>query len=589
MLVISDRDLAIKVASWLERFSEKGVAEVMQLQLSASAWLTYVSRRPLSECKEDHNLIFKGFAIDYDEKSLYMGAEGFISHLQEQKRPIRGRPLEGCYLSVRWDADSIYVSNDLFALCPILYTTGAAMVAMSDSAYMLAELRRELGLRRDLNENAAIARSWLNAMAGQMLSQDTLVEQIKFLHVGRGLEISLDNRLKVEVVSRNCYEDFSVEGAGYVQGVRLAGQRMASLMKTLSGISPNVARLSISGGMDSRVCLAAALCSEVGKEQAVFSCTNTNQGHARDYMIVESLSKKFGFPLGLRGDGANDKGMFQRVKDDLGLWFLSNAGIYDYMKFNSVVRIRGGAFSITGHGAEIVKGNYGWRPIRVIADKIKEREVSAAFKAQCQAGLVAMGIDGDDKYGSEWHYLGFRNAVHSGRFVPSTMTGFRPIMNRDLVALGRSSANEWPTPAKNGQSLISDLLVYLSPELAAHPFDNPHKNLSESVVADRLKYLGVLHSDELDDYRVLGGFDDVVSGFPRVFQRLLAARGLDHPAKREVVSELIERNWRRLDGAVRDVYTSTYNEATSKVADEGLALSQMRGSVGKILAFELLA
>ncbi|TYT27135.1 hypothetical protein FZO89_13185 [Luteimonas viscosa] len=588
LLVVSEHESASKIHRWLVRHGGQHQAEVMQLQLNEAVWLTYVSKRPASEFNPDQRMIFKGFAIDYENRSLSLGADGFSGYLKKAGSHTSQRPLEGCYLSVRWDEDAVHVSNDLFSLCPVLYTTGKAMVAVADSSMMLAELRRELGLPRELDQEAAIARSWQNAMAGQMLSQDTVVAQIKYLQVGAGLRVPL-TEIEAKITRRSCYEDFSTEGATYAEGVRLAGQRMASLMGTISAISSNTARISLSGGMDSRTCLAAALASRAGREQAVFSCTNTNAGHARDFAVVESLREKFGFPAGLRGAGASDKGVFSKVKDELGLWFLSNAGIYDFLKFNPHVRVRGGAFSISGHGAELVKGNYGWRPIQAIAGNIKDPLVSAAFRAQSEGGLAAMGIDADDVYGSEWHYLGFRNAVHSGRFVPSTMMGFRPIMTRDLVALSRSSVNEWPAPSKKGQSLISDLLIYLSPSLAAHPFDDPHKNLADAIVADRSRYLGTLRADDLDEYRVFGTLNDVVNGFPQLFLGVLAARGLAYPADRAILARMVEQNYGNLGGAVRDSYGPAYEAATTKLAREESTFSEMRGDVGKFLAFELLS
>lgn len=589
LLVVSDEKTAVEIVAWVGKYSDISKGELKQLQLGEDRWLTYVSRAPSSECRFEDRVVFKGFAIDYVRESIALGADGFSRYLvANDLKSLRGESLEGCYFSARWDERHVEITNDLFSLCPILYTSGRSFAAVSDSAYVLASLRRALGLKCTLNERSVIARSWGNAMAGQLLSEDTLVDEVKYAHVGTTLRIQTWAGIDLRIERRSVLEDFSLEDDSYAAAVREAAQRIASSLNTLAGISMNVARFAISGGMDSRVCLAAGLMTEAGRQQAVFNCVNTNSAHAKDYRIVKSLSEEFGFPLGLRPPVVDVRKLRQQIPSKLGLWFLSSAGIYDFMYLTPAINTSQGAVSIGGHGAELHKGNYGWRRIRAISATITDKLVAEAFRSQCEDGIAAMGVEPDDVFGSEWHYLGFRNAIHSGRFVTGSMTGFRPLMTRNLVALSRSKMNEWVAPKKGGQSLISDLLICLSPSLAAHPFDDESKNIAEADVQARSQYLGSLSPADLVAYRVFGSFSDIVSGFPQMFSELVSEKHRNHTIERHDLAALVEQNYQKLDGRVREIYAATRDEALTKLADETLALAQMRASIGKLLSFELV-
>ncbi|TYT27134.1 hypothetical protein FZO89_13180 [Luteimonas viscosa] len=589
LLVISSQEAAVATRSWLSRYSSDLDAELMQFEVNEDRWVTYVSRNPVRECRMHDGVIFKGYAIDYARESMALGAEGFAQYLAIHRLGRRsGESIEGCYFSARWTGAQAEIRSDLFAQCPVLYFADSAVAAVSDSMYILANLRRALGLRCSLHERSVIGRSWGNAMAGQMLGEDTLVEEIKFAPVGTSLVVSFSPEIRLAVKRRSVLETFAPESDNYTETVRLSAQRIASSIQTFSGLSGDVARLAVSGGMDSRVCLAAALLSEAGRGQAAFNCMNTSSSHAKDYQVVSSLSGKFGFPLGLRTPPASVPRPGRRVPE-LGLWFLANAGLYDFMYVMPAINTGEGAVSIGGHGAELHKGNYGWRTIRTIANAIPDRLVSDAFLSQCESGIAAMGVRPDDAFGSEWHYLGFRNAIHSGRFVTGTMAGFRPLMTRSLVALSRSSLNEWIAPKKGGQSLISDLLICLSPALASEPFDDEKKNLAASVVAERSSYLGGgLMPDEIVEYRVFGSLAGIVSGCPDVFAALVAERHGANDLDRPVLLRLVQENYGRLSGRVREVYGPTLAEATTKLAADKLSVSQMRASIGKLLSFELV-
>lgn len=561
----------------------------MQLELAPDRWLTYVSRGAASELQAHDSAIFKGYAIDYPGKSVIFGARGFSDYCRNLDAEFDlGESLEGCYFGVRWGAETVDISNDLFSLCPMLYFSSSELVAVSDSTYILAHLRGALGLPCTMDEESAVARSWGNAMAGQMLSEDGFINEIKYAHVGVSLSVRLGDDIQLRVVRRNVREVFCLRERSYVEAVRTSAQRIASVLGSLAEISMNSLSFALSGGTDSRVCLAAAILSRAGREHPIFNCVNTNSSHKRDFEVVSALSQRFGFPLGVRGEVVKPAMARARSAKKLGSWFLSNSGIYDFLYASPAATEKVERLSVGGHGAELHKGNYGWRRIGVIAKTIEQKSVREAFRSQCEKGITAMGLEPDDVFGSEWHYLGFRNAIHSGRFVMSTMAGMRPLMTRDLVALSRSELNELSAPKKGGQSLITDLLICLSPELAAQPFDDPKKDLAISDIQVRSGYLrGPLSSEELDRYKVYGELGSIINGLPRAFVKIVEGSGRNIDLERSSLRQIVEESFARLSPELRNAYGSTFADATAKLGDSALALTQVRTSVGKLLSLGL--
>lgn len=591
LIVIANERRSKEVQMWAESLFAKQ-EEHKIVRLRPGIFMHYFARDAHSDIQDSAGILFKGFAVDYENQAVVFGAAGMRNFSASHTGSPKTEPIEGCHISATWSEAEVTVKNDLFSLCSLLYTAENDFVAMSDSAYVLAAVRRRFGYANRLNGEAALARAWENSMGGQLLSPDTIIDAIKYAPVGTALKINIEHLISLSVIRQPAAKVFELRTDSYAESMRLAGQRMASLMQTLSGVSINAVRLALSGGMDSRVLLAAALLSPSAREQATFNCTNKNPSHATDYAVVSEMSGALGFPLGLRpAETEPATPTTRRINETVGLWNLANAGIYDFLVLPNYVLNSVGAFSVSGHGAELHKGNYGWRPVQAISVNIVEPSVRAAFLSQTEKALSSLGLDHDSPIGSEWHYLAYRNALHAGQVSTTSMVGIRPLMMRDLVALSRSDVNQYPNPRKGRPSMVNDLLIMLSPEAASFRFDVQSKNMSSEYVETRtLELGGRLTADELDTYAIYGDFTTIPHGFPDMFRAIVHEDGRWLKPSRQTIADAVLDGYDRIDDrSLRTVYHPVLKDAMTKLLDDGLAYQQMRGSAGKLMSFNLLS
>lgn len=433
---------------------------------------------------------FTGYAVDYLGRKVLL--EDSLGCLDPAS------PLEGCYVAATRMGDGLVVGNDLFAQLSMLYFEEPDLIAISDSTLLLCEIRRRLNIPCQLDVAVFRARSWLNGMAAQLLSVDTPIEGIKFAVPGQALRISLTPSIRCELSAPTIRDSFPDPNMGYPRAMRSAAINAASLVGALLKFETRGVGLSLSGGFDSRVCLAAARAAtgELGALRI-----GSNAALEDDFRIVTGLSKQFGFAVNQRINGVQTN---VKLNDQLAIWFLTCAGIYDPLYCPARRIDSGPGFSISGHGAELYKGNYGWRSVHAIADGL-DPTYAAWSRADMEAGLRSVGISPDEKWSAEWHYLSYRNPIHSGRSTMFSLLGVRPLAQRALVGLAYSPENVFPAPKKGRPSLVSDLLIALDPELAIYPFDKPEKNLSEEFVQSRIDALGgAIGADELVDFDIVG-------------------------------------------------------------------------------------
>lgn len=506
---------------------------------------------------------FRGYAIDHEgERLLFTGAA---------EVPSPRDPLEGCYVTVRRSPTEFEVGADIFGQMSLLYFTAPGIVAVSDSMLALSELRKNLGLPCTLNNEVVRSRLWMNAMADQQLSEGTVVREISYATPGTLLKVNAEDIALT--VKRPSFRDLFSSGlTTYEDTVSEAALRMVRLTKTVAGLGSNVV-LSLSGGMDSRVCLAAIVAA--GAQNTVRMGSSAEPGRERDFEVATLLSERFGFALNEKPTVSSAP--IKRL-DRLTLWADACMGIYDPLHAPPGVYTDRPHFPVSGHGAELLKGNYGWRRIRAIG-----KTNDFGVWEQCELALAAMGIDPADKWGSEWHYLGFRNAIHSGRSTMNALLGARPISQRKLVALSRSELNQFPAPKKGERSIVADLLMLLSPELAATPFDVPAKDMTADEVSTRLKILGgPVDAGSAKAYRVHGKPLPATGPLPSIMARA-KARGFYGGMTPARIIDLM----REFSPKGTEAHRLLADESAKGLTEPIRASSRAAAGAGKVLALSL--
>lgn len=558
--------------------------ERVEISLAGGWHLTWIARDAAHDLLPGGGL-FSGFAVDDERERICFAATGWGA----QPPVLHSDDLPGCHVHVRWDAERLSLTADLYRSMSVFVTTVPGLVLISDSAYVLMSLRRRLGLPVTPDATVADSLRWVNSMSAQLLGSRTLVREIRYVPVGQRVHVPLTAGAQTSTVERRSVPElFGQHGHDYAAEVRQAAVRIGSLVHTVASLGPEHARLALSGGKDSRICLAAALLSPVARERARFTCTNTAEQHRRDFEVVSALSSEFAFPLGAREPTADRSTELWRVANPVALWYSDNSLSYFALKLQPYALRAKGKFAIAGYGSELYKGNYGLRPLTAVVESIARTQpmVAESVNELCEEVLQEVGVDPSDHLGAEWHYLVLRNALHGGRFVPVTKFGLRPLQQRNLVGLSKLHPAQYPEPMTGPTGIPDDLLALLSPALAARPFDRPAKDRSVEDVVERLRELGgPVSAAELTTYRILGSAKDVSVGPAAALLHLVDQDRLQGGLNRAVLGPLVDEAAAVIaDSDLAATWTPLAEEARRDVRDITVPLGHARGGPGRALA-----
>lgn len=586
LLVVRHGTVAPVAEDILSALSRRHPREVLDRPLGGGWELTWVARDAVADVDARDGTLFSGFAVDDEHERIVFGASG---HSRLPAGDAGAEDLPGCYTRVRWDQQTLSVSTDLYRSMSMFVSTEPGLVLVSDSAYVLMSLRRRLGLQCTADATVADSLRWGNSMSAQLMGSRTLVQEISYVPVGQRVRLSLARGpIRSEVQRRPLRELFQAGSDDYAAELRTAAVRIASLVHTIAGGGPQHARLSLSGGKDSRICLAAALLSPVARETARFSCTNTSEQHRRDFEVVSALAEEFRFPLGTTETAEDRNQQLWRVANPVGLWYSDNSLSYYALKLQAYGLRAKGRFAVAGYGSELYKGNYGLRPVTAVVDSIARTQPSVAESVRdvCEEVLHEIGISASDPLSAEWHYLALRNALHGGRFTPVTKFGLRPLQQRNLVGLSKLTPDRYPDRMTGPRNIPDDLLLLLSPALATRPFDRAEKDRSPREVVDRLRRLGgPVSSAELTSYRVFGEAEDVADGPVPSLMSFVDQDRLRGRLTRAVVAPLVDAAADVVEAsAFATEWAALVEQARSDVRDPAVPLGQARGVPGRVLA-----
>lgn len=605
LIVCVDSDKAQQAEKWFARADEQS-KDLLQIDGSDSKRCYYFANQGKLDKTLDGG-VFKGYAIDHDREELIYSGSGAT--------PNVNRALPGCYIRLQKDLDDLVVGNDLFAQLPMLYFSEGAVVAISDSIFVLTELRREFGLKNRINEDAALSRAWIHGMGAQIMGTGTLIEGITYCTPGSKIRI----KGRSEHVSANVEkilmpEFFSDHVTDYRDTLIKGTKRIAAVVATMPTISGSHTTVQVSGGIDSRIGLASAL---MQPNHEVFSFT-TNKAHAEDYAAAYPLAEKFKFTWGAQ------KSIPHSRREQIPSWMLSSAGLCDLLAAPVGTPLEP-TFTIGGNGAEVYKGLFRWRPIsamtpdrvghtgviqrrkeqlelpkflhgnqfltkhlRKLILKTKSKvgvDISEAAYRECAQGLQTVGVSAEHPWASEWHYLCFKNAIDSGRFTMASLLDVRPLLQEELVGLAYSKLNPYPAPVDGSPSVVTDMLIALNPELAMMPFDDPMKNMTKAYVQDRSKYLGRV--SKVEPYAVVGHPTGVNSGTPRFFLKLVGERGFAGNFTHDSVKKHALAGYESIPTSIRHAYDFPRFLVENELPEHITGVSWVCKAAGKLMAFSL--
>ncbi|WP_309133842.1 hypothetical protein [Cellulomonas sp.] len=592
LAVVYRRDLREALDRWLARRGAVA-AEHRHIPLAGDTALLIVSKG-VERCLGPGEF-FRGTAVVSDGDAIAFGLEAWRGMCGAGEP---GPEVTGSFVRCTWSGSAVRLSRDYFGNVRMLWTQMSSAVAVSDSLLVLADLRRHLGESVTAGAEALVARAVYSGLAAQQISPDTYVREIAFVPAGQGVAIADDGGPRGAVAGPGLASTLTLPPVDYAAAIRTGAARIAKVLAGVAAQPWGSLRLNLSGGYDSRVVLAAALRGRAMDRFAVYSA-NRVPSHRVDYEVATRLAEAFGFPLNVQG--VREGRRVWLSAGPLAVWASSELAIYDRLVPTTAVLISSDELSLTGMGAEVLKGNWGWRSLdRMVQEARIDDARREALLGQVRRGADAIGADTAWADSGELHYAAFRNGLHGASEVAMSLAQLRPFQQLGLARIAharaaRSSGDVFvgreDATFLAGYPAVADMLILLSPEAAALPFDTPAKGLSRAVIDERLSALGgELQEVEIEPAHVVGQPSLVPHGPSAVALGVARAYGLSGKPDADALlrhgTELLDV---LDDPVVRSAYEYNLKHARWRLEARRLAPADAGTSTPKMLSLAALA
>ena len=594
-------------------------SEITILEVENGFSMLSVSKSAIVEEHEGNFTFFRGWFQDNNSKSTVLGQTGFNEWRKHGENNPSNQEYEGCYLFANYDQGKLIVRNDLFSYLPVLHFETEELFVCSDSLYILSVIRKGLGLPCKLNKNVMHSRAWTHGLACAAMSNDTQIEGIRLLSPGKHIEVCLNevqNASKYSLETENIVKSvnlkgfFSVEFDTYKDAIRDAAAKMAQSTMSMLHLDDVMINFGLSGGLDSRIILAAILQKPELFEKIVVK-TNTHPSRKGDFDIVEKLADEFNFKFNDDEKIKSHKRKYSlktiKIEDKYALWVLSSMGLFDMMYLHDAYWPNPHIIDMGGHGAETIKGTFAWtqfseyiykptyvgsalrlfKDIRQIRFKRKRRWM---IEREIGGGLRSSGIDLSSPGSMQWHYLSYKSPIANGRFLDRSSIGIRPFIQHSLFALSVSEINPFKQAKKGDPTMLHDMLIILNPELAAIDFESKKSNISEDYIQSRLEALGGrLQLSDRQPYTIFGKVSDMENGPPQSFLKMVPRIFVEDEDVKTCILKTMESVWSSIeDDALRKVYQSAYDTAKERLTDPDNYPPSAGSPAAKIISLRMI-
>jgi len=586
--------------------SSENAHEFQTVKVNAGSSILTIQKSDETNRFESQNFFFKGWFSDPKTESVVIGAEGFHKWKEENGKDtfLDQTGLQGSYVNASWSEEKVRIHNDLFSMFPIMYFSEKNIFVASDSLYVLAKIRAKLGLNLSHNTHVSHARAWTHGLACAATSNETQVSGIHLLSPGKSILIEWRRYQQIfslqEEKLKSVFRTTRVDYGDVLNSFITETYRTFSAFFNRNNIE---VELAISGGLDSRLLLALLL--EIKKKNSgIYFVTNNHTSRRTDFLIVESLSKRFDFEFNNRSTQKEGREMIKQnsLEKKFSMWRLSCMGLFDMMYFNGDYPKEASVVRVGGHGAEIVKGTFREKPFNSLIKKkrlsrksIISRDVFRLFKqiknqnkrvlsieTNFRNALASSGIRIEENDAILWHHLCYKSPIANSRYLANSTLGYRPLVDRNLFTL---TLNE---PSKCAD-IVQDLLILISPELALHEFENPAYNMDEIHIAKRKKVLPeCVKLSELEPFKLYSGESPILNGPPVSFLDLVPKMKTSFASPEVMIKALLESTWRALgDSKLKEVYQPAYDLAKKRFGQEKVYFPSAATPAAKIISLAL--
>mgnify|MGYP003682048335 CR=1 FL=1 len=562
---------------------------------------------------------FKGWFQDHEAQSIVLGEKGFQDWLKRQGEVHDSIDFEGAYVSAKIKNDTLTVSNDTFSYFPVIYFVSDDLFVCSDSLFVLSELRKGLGMPCTLNKKTIDTRAWTHGLACAPMSNETQIEGVELLSPGKRIEFSLGGSISEEasikipknvVKSKNLNEMFRMDFDDYTKAIRDAAKKIAESTVSLIQLEDVFIQFGLSGGLDSRIILAAILQKPELLEKVVIK-TNTTPSRKQDFDVVSDLSQKYGFKFNdnekLKLFKKNHTLKLEKVEDKFALWILSSMGLFDMMYLHSSYWPVPKIIELGGHGAETVKGTFNSKnysnfpyvnprfisirhPFRNFKKFRESRLKKKNIRRVVFDAINSSGISKNQRHPLKWHHLCYKSPIQNGRFLDRSSIAIRPFVQKNLFALSISDINPFFEVKSGEPTILHDILILLNPELAAEEFENENSNISKEYIQSRLEYLGGrLILSDTEKFKVYGAVSDMRNGPPTTFLNMVRHDFGSEEDVEKTILETLKRTWSNVtDEDILSTYASTFEIAMERLTQSEPYLPNAGAPAAKIISLSLL-
>lgn len=408
-------------------------------------------------------------------ESIVIGERGLNKYLEDFEDLNLYEEIEGRFSIVHESDDKVIARTDAFGQDAIYYYFNNGVWALSNSFLLLCRNLYEEGIDVSLDYDQAQSLKVKHGFTQQLISNDTLIHQVKLLPMDKIMVIDKkERRLKFDKLPGYTFEEYS-----YCEKIEHYVGRAACINRSLLKYFKGRVTVDITGGVDSRLVLATILASGVDLSDVNFLCA---KDAGDDYRVASLLAEKYGFEIKNKsfvyGQGS------QEVLFDF--WKLGNLGVYNPVYFPSSTRPQR---LIHFHGAsgECFRDFYGTDAFSYLSKVAKgQNDQDGVLALNRKFGKFLSCTDGPVESSEVMfsHYLHFRSRFHFGR---STFRNLGEYFVSPLSSLALLSAFRMLSlKEKENRSLLLDVFLMCGHDILDIPFDEESKCFSfEDIQSSR--------------------------------------------------------------------------------------------------------
>jgi len=403
----------------------------------------------------------------FTKYSFIEGIEG-LREYQKTHGTLSQHVTGGRFSLVEVEGDSVTIQVDpsgqdlLF-----LYMSGSDWI-VGNSLLLVARKLKEIGVPRNLCQEAvSIFRTGRQSLnGGQLVSKKTPITGVVSVPAKAILSIDYSDRL-LPVLSTREYPtrpSFDRYGDALREFISESLARLEAIMRTPG----KGADLALSGGVDSRACLAL-LASGVIDKNRIRAFSN----HSRKFEagLANRLADYVGVEFG-RTPRREDRSYISDPYAALDLGLIGCAGTYALLapvwavSEGQNVRLHGGSVIGSGYMRSSLI-NKSSKLIKVYGED--GRNVAAEIKS----GLLDASITADDPKALFHHYYNYRARFHYGRaaYTRFRMNYYMPLFDDGLLGVCECSDKDYI----QGNGVTRDIISSVNASLLEFPFDAPDK------------------------------------------------------------------------------------------------------------------